>query len=136
LLLGLAAKMAEEPFRLLIVDSVIALFRVDFSGRGELAERQQKLAQMLSRLTKIAEEFNVAVYITNQVIADPGGGMFITDPKKPAGGHVLAHAATIRLMLRKGKGEQRVCKIFDAPNLPEGEAVFQVTSGGIMDAKD
>uniref|UniRef100_A0A0E0R450 RecA family profile 1 domain-containing protein n=1 Tax=Oryza rufipogon TaxID=4529 RepID=A0A0E0R450_ORYRU len=67
----------------------------------------QKLAQMLSRLTKIAEEFNVAVYITNQVIADPGGGMFITDPKKPAGGHVLAHAATIRLMLRKGKGEQR-----------------------------
>uniref|UniRef100_A0A0D3HI66 RecA family profile 1 domain-containing protein n=1 Tax=Oryza barthii TaxID=65489 RepID=A0A0D3HI66_9ORYZ len=106
-----------------IVDSVIALFRVDFSGRGELAERQQKLAQMLSRLTKIAEEFNVAVYITNQVIADPGGGMFITDPKKPAGGHVLAHAATIRLMLRKGKGEQRVCKIFDAPNLPEGEAI-------------
>ena len=57
------------------------------------------------------------------VIADPGGGMFITDPKKPAGGHVLAHAATIRLMLRKGKGEQRICKIFDAPNLPEGEAI-------------
>uniref|UniRef100_A0A804PSK4 Meiotic recombination protein DMC1 n=1 Tax=Zea mays TaxID=4577 RepID=A0A804PSK4_MAIZE len=106
LLLGLAAIMAEEPFKLLIVDSVIALFRVDFSGRGELAEHQQKLAQMLSRLTKIAKEFNVVVYFTNQVIADPGGGMFITDPKKPAGGHVLAHAATIRLMLRKGKGEQ------------------------------
>ena len=56
------------------------------------------------------------------MIADPGGGMFITDPNKPAGGHVLAHAATIRLMLRKGKGE-RVCKIFDAPNLREGEAI-------------
>ncbi|KAK1296584.1 hypothetical protein QJS10_CPB15g01878 [Acorus calamus] len=139
LLLGLAAKMSEEPFRLLvspphipnvyvpdfttILDSVIALFRVDFSGRGELAERQQKLAQMLSRLIKIAEEFNVAVYMTNQVIADPGGGMFISDPKKPAGGHVLAHASTIRLMLRKGKGEQRVCKMFDAPNLPEAEAI-------------
>ncbi|KAL8265298.1 hypothetical protein R6Q59_023428 [Mikania micrantha] len=40
LLLGLAAKMSEEPFRLLIIDSVIALFRVDFTGRGELAERQ------------------------------------------------------------------------------------------------
>ena len=57
------------------------------------------------------------------MIADPGGGMFITDLKKPAGGHVLAHAATIRLMLRKGKGDQRVCKIFDAPNLPAGEAI-------------
>ncbi|RWR80169.1 Meiotic recombination DMC1 [Cinnamomum micranthum f. kanehirae] len=106
-----------------IVDSVIALFRVDFTGRGELAERQQKLAQMLSRITKIAEEFNVAVYMTNQVIADPGGGVFISDPKKPAGGHVLAHASTIRLMFRKGKGEQRVCKVFDAPNLPEAEAI-------------
>ncbi|XP_004496658.1 meiotic recombination protein DMC1 homolog [Cicer arietinum] len=136
LFLGLAAKMSEEPFRLLIVDSVIALFRVDFTGRGELAERQQKLAQMLSRLIKIAEEFNVAVYMTNQVVADPGDGMFVTDPKKPAGGHVLAHAATIRLMFRKGKGEQRVCKVFDAPNLPEAEAVFQITPGGIADAKD
>ncbi|KAI3759038.1 hypothetical protein L6452_06611 [Arctium lappa] len=45
-----------------IVDSVIALFRVDFTRRGELAERQQKPDQMLSRLTKIAEEFNVSVY--------------------------------------------------------------------------
>ncbi|XP_074307213.1 meiotic recombination protein DMC1 homolog isoform X1 [Silene latifolia] len=136
LLLGLAAKMAEEPFRLLIVDSIIALFRVDFSGRGKLAERQQKLAQMLSRLIKIAEEFNVAVYLTNQVISDPAGGVFVSDPKKPAGGHVLAHASTIRLMFRKGKGEQRICKVFDAPNLPEGEAVFQITPGGIADAKD
>ncbi|MCO5600421.1 hypothetical protein L7F22_054534 [Adiantum nelumboides] len=123
LLLGLAAKMSEEPFRLLIVDSITALFRVDFSGRGELAERQQKLAQVLSRLTKIAEEFNVAVYMTNQVIADPGGGTFLADPKKPAGGHVLAHASTVRLMLRKGKGEQRICKVFDSPNLPEAEAI-------------
>ncbi|XP_060215789.1 meiotic recombination protein DMC1 homolog, partial [Lycium barbarum] len=118
LLLGLTAKMAEEPFRLLIVDSVIALFQVDFTGRGGLADRPQKLAQMLSRLIKIAEEFNVAVYMTNQVIADPGSGVFISDPKKPAGGHVLAHTPTIRLMFRKGDGEQRVCKVYDAPNLP------------------
>ncbi|XP_057873539.2 meiotic recombination protein DMC1 homolog [Cryptomeria japonica] len=136
LLVGLAAKMSEEPFRLLIIDSITALFRVDFTGRGELAERQQKLAQMLSRLIKIAEEFNVAIYMTNQVIADPGGGVFVTDPKKPAGGHVLAHASTVRLMFRKGKGEQRICKVIDSPNLPEAEAVFQITGGGICDAKD
>ncbi|XP_024948029.2 meiotic recombination protein DMC1 homolog isoform X2 [Citrus sinensis] len=134
----IAERFGMDPGAVLdnIVDSVIALFRVDFTGRGELADRQQKLGQMLSRLTKISEEFNVAVYMTNQVIADPGGGVFISDPKKPAGGHVLAHAATIRLMFRKGKGEQRVCKVFDAPNLPEAEAVFQITPGGIADAKD
>jgi meiotic recombination protein DMC1 len=59
-----------------IVDSIIALYRVDFSGRGELADRQQRLAQMLSRLIKIAEEFNVAVFITNQVQSDPGAMSF------------------------------------------------------------
>ncbi|BBN19794.1 hypothetical protein Mp_8g13710 [Marchantia polymorpha subsp. ruderalis] len=134
----IAERFGMDPNAVLdnIVDSIIALFRVDFSGRGELAERQQKLAQMLSRLIKIAEEFNVAVYVTNQVIADPGGGTFMADPKKPAGGHVLAHAATVRLSLRKGKGEQRICKVFDAPNLPESEAVFQIAAGGIIDCKD
>eukprot|EP00898_Chlorokybus_atmophyticus_P000221 jgi/Chlat1/119/Chrsp1S00220 len=146
LLMALAAKMVEEPFRLLIIDSITALFRVDFSGRGELAERQQKLARFLSTLVKIAEEFNVAVYYTNQVISDPGAGaMFVADPKKPAGGHVMAHASTVRLSLRKGKGEQRVMKIYDSPNLPEAEAIstqtekFEhdaITAGGIMDAKD
>lgn len=41
----------------------MALFRVDFSGRGELAERQQKLAQMLSRLQKISEgKANIAKF--------------------------------------------------------------------------
>jgi meiotic recombination protein DMC1 len=75
----LAAKFAEDPaYRLLIVDSILALFRVDYSGRGELSERQQKLNQMLSRLTRISEEFNVAVFITNQVQADPGAAaMFV-----------------------------------------------------------
>jgi meiotic recombination protein DMC1 len=124
---------------------------VDFSGRGELAARQQALGQMLSKLIKIACEFNVAgtvchffatiansmllfnlqkrdeflfvVFITNQVVSDPGAGaMFVADPKvitcrkgkmvpydvndelffgqKPVGGHVLAHASTTRLYLR------------------------------------
>jgi RecA/RadA recombinase len=77
------------------------------------------------------------VLITNQVCADPGGAaMFVADAKKPIGGHVLAHASTTRLYLRKGKGEQRVVKIYDSPCLPEAEAVYQITDGGIADAKD
>ena len=45
----------------------MALFRVDFSGRGELADRQQKLAQMLSRLQKISEGIHVSLLITEQL---------------------------------------------------------------------
>eukprot|EP00794_Sanderia_malayensis_P008963 gene8963-9920_t len=134
-----AAKFHEEAgvFKLLIIDSIMALFRVDFCGRGELADRQQKLAQMLSRLQKISEEYNVAVFITNQMTADPGATMsFQADPKKPIGGHILAHASTTRLSFRKGRGELRIAKIFDSPDLPENEATFAVTNGGIADAKE
>ena len=93
--------------RLVIVDSVTSLFRIDFQGRGELADRQQKLNQFMGLLTRMSEEFNVAVYITNQVTADPGAAaMFVADPKKPIGGHVIAHASTTRLSLRKGRQEQ------------------------------
>ena len=70
-------------------------------------------------------------------MADPGGGMtYAVDPKKPVGGNILAHASTTRLFLRKGKGEQRVCKIFDSPSIPEAECVFQISEGGIIDAID
>ncbi|PWA21874.1 hypothetical protein CCH79_00015670, partial [Gambusia affinis] len=130
-----------------IIDSIMALFRVDFSGRGELAERQQKLAQMLSRLQKISEEYNVAVFVTNQMTADPGAGMtFQADPKKPIGGHILAHASTTRISLRKGRGEMRIAKIFDSfdgsvcdhssPDMPENEATFAISGGGVTDAKE
>ena len=134
-----AAKFHEEPgiFKLLIIDSVMALFRVDFSGRGELADRQQKLAQMLSRLQKISEEYNVAVFLTNQMTADPGATMsFQADPKKPIGGHILAHASTTRISLRKGRGELRIAKIYDSPDMPESEATFAISNGGITDAKE
>ncbi|XP_063251967.1 meiotic recombination protein DMC1/LIM15 homolog isoform X1 [Prinia subflava] len=120
-----------------IIDSIMALFRVDFSGRGELAERQQKLAQMLSRLQKISEEYNVAIFVTNQMTADPGATMtFQADPKKPIGGHILAHASTTRISLRKGRGELRIAKIYDSPEMPENEATFAITTGGIGDAKE
>ena len=70
-------------------------------------------------------------------MADPGATMsYAVDPKKPIGGHIMAHASTTRLFLRKGKGEQRICKIFDSPSIPESEAVFQLDVGGIIDPID
>ncbi|CAH3105729.1 unnamed protein product [Pocillopora meandrina] len=136
---SVAAKFHEEPgvFKLMIIDSIMALFRVDFCGRGELADRQQKLAQMLSRLQKLSEEFNVAVFVTNQVVLIYILEVYFqADPKKPIGGHILAHASTTRISLRKGRGETRIAKIYDSPDLPENEATFAVTSGGIADAKE
>lgn len=42
-------------------------------------------------------QFGVAVVITNQVVAQvDGAAMFSADPKKPIGGHIIAHASTTR----------------------------------------
>lgn len=71
-------------FALLIVDSCTSLYRTDFAGRGELAARQTHLAKFLRMLQRLADEFGVAVVLTNQVVAQVDGGMFAgADPKKP-----------------------------------------------------
>lgn len=96
------------------------------------------LAKFLRHLQRMADEFSVAVVITNQVVAQvDGGAMFAgADAKKPIGGHIIAHASQTRLSLRKGRGESRICKIYDSPCLPEGEGTFAITNEGIDDYKD
>ncbi|CAD5121500.1 DgyrCDS10004 [Dimorphilus gyrociliatus] len=137
LLIQAAAMMAESRYALLIVDSATALYRTDYSGRGELSARQMQLAKFLRMLLRLADEFGVAVVITNQVVAQvDGAAMFSADPKKPIGGNIMAHASTTRLYLRKGRGETRICKIYDSPCLPEAEAMFAINKDGIGDAKD
>ena len=129
------AMMAESRYAVLIVDSATALYRTDYTGRGELAPRQQHMARFLRKLQRLADEFGIAVVITNQVIAQvDGSSCYVSDPKKPMGGNVIAHASQTRLYLRKGKGNNRICRIYDSPNLPSSECVFSISEAGIGDS--
>jgi len=137
LLLQAATMMSESRFALMVVDSATALYRTDYSGRGQLADRQMHLAQFLRALLRLADEFGIAVVVTNQVVATvDGAAMFNADPKKPIGGNIMAHASTTRLKFRKGKGPQRICQIYDSPSLPEKEATFCIGTEGITDPKE
>lgn len=127
-----SAMMAESRYALIVVDSATALFRTDYQGRGELAERQQNLAQFMRSLQQLANQYGVAVVITNQVVSSPDSSMF-ADPLKPIGGNIIAHASTVRLKLRKGRGETRICRVIDSPTLPEADASFAITGAGIAD---
>ncbi|KYK35490.1 MAG: DNA repair and recombination protein RadA [Theionarchaea archaeon] len=132
----LLAEKSEEllkqgGIRLLVVDSLTASFRAEYIGRGSLAERQQLLNKHLRTLHELADLYDVAVFVTNQVSARPDA--FFGDPTKPIGGHVLGHSATMRIYLRKSKKGQRIARLVDSPNLPEGEAIFVVTEEGIVD---
>lgn len=124
-----------QKYAVIIVDSSTSLFRTDYTGRGELAARQQHLGKFLKLLLGLCDEFGIAALITNQVSATvDGGSSFVADPKKPIGGHVLAHASTTRLSFRKGRGINRFCRIQDSPNLPPLECSFSITEAGIGDA--
>ena len=131
-----AQMMTETRFSLLVVDSATSLYRTDFAGRGELSSRQNHLAKFMRTLQRLADEFGIAVVITNQVVAQVDGGPMMAynpDPKKPIGGNIIAHASTTRLSLKKGRGETRVCKIYDSPCLPESDCLFAITEQGIGD---
>ncbi|OLS19098.1 MAG: DNA repair and recombination protein RadA, partial [Candidatus Heimdallarchaeota archaeon LC_3] len=119
----------SENIGLIIIDSLTSHFRAEYIGRGTLAERQQKLNQHIHAILRIAEVSNLAVVATNQVHAKPD--QFFGDPTAPVGGHVVAHAAQTRVMLRKSKGNRRIARIADSPLLPESEAVFTITEEGI-----
>jgi len=121
----------EKNIKLLVVDSVTSNFRADYIGRGELATRQQRLNRHLHTLQRLADVYNITVYITNQVMARPN--ILFGDPTTPIGGHILGHFSTHRLYLRKSRGNTRIARIVDSPNLPEGECVFTITPHGIRD---
>ncbi|MEM1534994.1 MAG: DNA repair and recombination protein RadA [Candidatus Pacearchaeota archaeon] len=123
-----------EHIKLIIVDSLTSHFRAEYIGRGTLADRQQKLNKYLHTLMRLAEQYNLAVYVTNQVMADPS--MMFGDPTRAIGGHIVGHASTYRLYFRRGKGNSRIIKLIDSPNLPDNETIIFITPQGISDKEE
>ena len=121
----------EKNIKLVIVDSLMAQFRAEYVGRGTLSERQQKLNKHLRVLQRLAEMYNVAVLVTNQVMSRPD--VLFGDPTEPVGGNIVGHATKTRLYLRKSKEDKRVAKLVDSPSLPDGEALYRITENGIED---
>ncbi len=124
----------KDEYGVVVLDSATAHFRAEYAGRGTLAERQQTINYHLSTLGRVADTYNVAVAITNQVQSNPAA--FFGDPTQPAGGNILGHWAFTRFYLRKSKGEKRIIRVFDSPYLPESEAVFAITPDGCVDVED
>ena len=122
----------EKNIKLIVIDSLIGHFRSEYIGRGTLATRQQTINAHLHDLLRLCDIYpDLAVVLTNQVQSKPD--TFYGNPLRATGGNIVAHGSTIRIYLRKGKGEQRIAKVVDAPHLPEGEAVFSILESGISD---
>jgi DNA repair protein RadA len=130
----LARYLEELRARLVIIDSMISLHRAEFSGRETLWDRQQRLNSMLHRLSRLAEVYNIAFILTNQVTANPDG-MFSGDPNKVTGGNIMAHATTYRIFFRKA-GHNRIAIMQDSPCHEYGSVKFTISEKGIVDAEE
>jgi len=119
----------KEGIRLIVVDSIIALYRAEFKGRGMLAARQQRLNYLIDWLKRYMRNYSLAVVYTNQVLQSASGFLVM---KLPAGGNILAHAATHRVYLRRLK-DCCEAEVFDSPRLPKRKAVYKITERGIED---
>lgn len=127
----------EKNVRLIILDSLMALLRAEYIGIGMLPQRQATLNQMIHALSRIAESYNIAILVTNQV-AQQMKGMF--SGIDAIGGNIVAHGCQIRVMFKtKGfaanSSLERKAIIVDAPDLPPEECQFYITPAGISDTE-
>ncbi len=124
----LADYIENNGVKLIIIDSIIALYRAEFKGREFLARRQQRINYILDWLKRIGKSYNIFIVITNQVITSPTSFATI---KIPAGGNIIAHASTHRFLLKKS---DKVWKIesLDSPHIPKGKtALFKIGDDGL-----
>lgn len=122
----------DKPANLVIVDSLIAEFRKDFEGRGELSDRQNKLKTHIKHLVRTAESRNVVCLITNQVQEALG---VMGDPLRPVGGNELGHTSTHRIYLKKPqslKNDKITAILVDSPDNPKNEVKLELGSKGIQ----
>jgi DNA repair protein RadA len=116
-------------------DREFLLHRAEFTGRGTLAERQQRLNLMLHKLNRLAEVHNIAVVVTNQVQSQPDDFSAGRDGLRATGGNVMGHASTYRILLRKA-GSTRIAIMIDSPYHAYDQTRYAITELGVQDVQE
>ena len=123
----------DNHVKLILVDSAVAHYRAEFLGRATLSERQQRLNKFMHILVRIAETYDLAVLVTNQIQASPDA--YFGDAARPTGGNVVAHTSTYKIYLKRS-GKNRIARMVDSPYHAEREIVFTLTERGISDVTE
>ncbi|MCK5045319.1 MAG: DNA repair and recombination protein RadA [Candidatus Heimdallarchaeota archaeon] len=122
----------ERNIKLFIIDSIASHFRAEYVGDDRLVSRQQAIMRLAETMKQLLEKFEIAIVVTNQVIATMDDSLFDKSPH-PALGFAWAHRPHQRILLRKGRDQARIARMYDSSRLPDRECVFFVTEKGISD---
>lgn len=126
---------------LLVIDSFTAKFRPFFHGREMLPDRGAELSRHIGYLEEMVSKYNMAVFLTCQVMGIPVQGDQLGAIKKYGGrkeiwgGEYFKHSITYWLYLQETKKDHYKATLFDSPDMPRAEAEYIITSGGIRDVQ-
>lgn len=118
----------EDNVKLIVIDSLMGLFRNEYLERGMLSVRQSRVNKFIGLAARFADVYNICVLVTNQVSSNPDGFHIEV---QAIGGNVVAHTSTYRIFLKKS-GKNRIARMIDSPHHPDGEVMFKITGIGIM----
>lgn len=121
-------KLNKEHVDLLILDSAVALYRVDDMKSSRL---NKELGKQMGILAMLARKYNLAIVLTNQIYSsfdDEGNGNI-----KAVGGTILQYWSKVIVQLDKGQEpNERVAILKRHRSIGEGKiANFKITSRGI-----
>ena len=119
----------HEDVELIVLDSAVALYRVDDMKSAKL---NKELGKQMGLLSKIARQYDVAVIVTNQIYSaiDEEGNSDV----KAVGGTILQYWSKVIIQLERGDEiNQRIATLKRHRSIPEGkQAVFTIASRGII----
>lgn len=120
----------NNKIKLLVVDSPITHYRAEYIGRSNLPESHQRLYRFMRLLLRIAQTYEMAVVVTNQIHTTPDSTLF--NANKPLGGNVMAQTSTyiVDMWINKLK---RTTKLIASPYHKQAYADFHITENGIED---
>lgn len=118
-----------EDVDLLVLDSAVALYRVDDMKSSKL---NKELGKQMGILAKIARKYDISVLLTNQIYSafDDEGNNDI----RAVGGTILQYWSKVIVQLEKGEDvNQRIATLRRHRSIAEGKQVtFRITSRGII----
>ncbi|KAL6001975.1 hypothetical protein ACLOJK_040539 [Asimina triloba] len=139
----------QPPIRLIVIDSIAALFRSEFDNNpGDLRRRSLLFFKIAGKLKAQAARFGLAVVVTNQVVdlvdEEGANGLRIGNYEVlyssgrrvcPALGLAWANCVNSRVFLSRSEesvGTRRRMHLVFSPHLPESSCEYVIVREGVF----
>ena len=117
----------DNSIDILIIDSIVALYRVE---DGDPSEINKKLGRLMAKLLTLSREFDIAIVITNQIYSPFDSDDLVVEP---IGGTVLKYWSKIIIEIERSLGSLTRTAILQRhkSKSPGQTVTFEITDRGI-----